>query len=104
MKAYYFEGDMGTKVVQKEIPAEPMKADAQKYHDRAYRNASLRMMMIKWQHILDGKVPDIPELKKTLRKAVIANNIFPVYAGSALKNKGVQFVLDAVVDYLPAPT
>jgi len=42
-------------------------------------------------------------LKATLRKAVIANKIFPVYAGSALKNKGVQLVLDAVVDYLPSP-
>jgi elongation factor G len=44
------------------------------------------------------------ELKATLRKAVIANKIFPVYTGSALKNKGVQLVLDAVVDYLPSPT
>jgi elongation factor G len=43
-------------------------------------------------------------LKKTLRKAVIANEIFPVYAGSALKNKGVQLVLDGVIDYLPSPT
>jgi elongation factor G len=43
------------------------------------------------------------ELKSTLRKAVIANKIFPVYTGSALKNKGVQLVLDAVVDYLPSP-
>jgi translation elongation factor EF-G len=41
-------------------------------------------------------------LKATLRKAVIANAIFPVYAGSALHNKGVQLVLDGVVDYLPA--
>jgi elongation factor G len=43
------------------------------------------------------------ELKATLRKAVIANKIFPVYTGSALKNKGVQLVLDAVVDLLPSP-
>src|SRR6185503_8597150 len=51
----------------------------------------------------DGKEPSLAELKATLRKAVIANKIFPVYTGSALKNKGVQLVLDAVVDYLPSP-
>src|SRR4029077_500273 len=45
----------------------------------------------------------LPALKETLRKAVIQNKIFPVMTGSALKNKGVQLVLDAVVDYLPSP-
>ena len=49
---------------------------------------------------LEGMIPGFDVLKKTLRKAVIANEIFPVFAGSALKNKGVQLVLDAVVDYL----
>ena len=101
MKAYYFEGDMGNKVLQKEIP-ENMMAEAKKYHDelieRIVENDDDQMTAY-----LDGVIPSIPELKKTLRKAVIANNIFPVYAGSALKNKGVQLVLDAVVDYLPAP-
>ncbi len=53
---------------------------------------------------LEGIIPHIDVLKKTLRKAVIANELFPVFAGSALKNKGVQLVLDAVVDYLPSPT
>jgi len=53
---------------------------------------------------LEGIIPNIDVLKKTLRKAVISNEIFPVFAGSALKNKGVQLVLDGVVDYLPAPT
>ena len=52
---------------------------------------------------LEGIVPNVDTLKKVLRKAVIANNLFPVFAGSALKNKGVQLVLDAVIDYLPAP-
>ena len=102
MKAYYFEGDMGNKVIQKEIP-ENMMADAKKFHDelieRIVENDDDQMAAY-----LDGTIPTLPELKKTLRKAVIANAIFPVYAGSALKNKGVQLVLDAVVDYLPAPT
>jgi elongation factor G len=52
---------------------------------------------------LEGKVPELSVLKKALRSAVIANKIFPVLTGSSLKNKGVQRVLDAVVDYLPSP-
>lgn len=102
MKAYYFEGDMGIKVVQKEVP-ENMLADAKKYRaeliERIVENDEAAM-----NAYLDGTEPTLPELKKILRKAVIANAIFPVYAGSALKNKGVQLVLDAVVDYLPAPS
>lgn len=102
MKAYYFEGAMGEKVIEKDIP-ENMKADAEKYHgelvekiveqDDAVMNA-----------YLEGKIPEVDVLKKLLRKGVIANEIFPVFTGTALKNKGVQLVLDAVVDYLPAPT
>lgn len=102
MKAYYFEGDMGIKVVQKEVP-ENMLADAKKYRaelvERIVENDEVAM-----NAYLEGVEPSIADLKKILRKAVIANAIFPVYAGSALKNKGVQLVLDAVVDYLPAPT
>ncbi len=102
MKAYYFEGDMGNKVIEKDIPEE-LKAEAEKYHteliEAIVANDDAAMTAY-----LDGKVPSINELKKILRKAVIANAIFPVFAGTALKNKGVQLVLDAVVDYLPAPT
>ncbi|MBP9710976.1 MAG: elongation factor G [Candidatus Pacebacteria bacterium] len=102
MKAFKFEGNMGDDVIPYDIP-ENLKADAQKYrallveaiveHDDALMTA-----------YLDGKEPSLEQLKATLRKAVIANKIFPVYTGSALKNKGVQLVLDAVVDYLPSPT
>jgi len=52
---------------------------------------------------LEGKEPSIEQLKTTLRKATIAGKVFPVFCGSALKNKGVQPVLDAVIDYLPSP-
>jgi elongation factor G len=52
---------------------------------------------------LEGKEIPLDVLKKQLRKGVIANKIFPVLTGSSLKNKGVQLVLDAVVDYLPSP-
>ena len=100
-KAYTFEGNMGEQVIEGEVPEE-FKADMEKYRgelverivsqDEAAMNA-----------YLEGNEPSLDELKKLLRKAVIANEIFPVYTGSALKNKGVQLVLDAVVDYLPSP-
>jgi elongation factor G len=101
MKAYTFEGQMGMEVKEHEIPEE-LQADAEKYraelvekvveHDDELMNA-----------YLEGTEPEKQQLKETLRKAVIKNEIFPVYCGSALKNKGVQKVLDGVVDYLPTP-
>jgi elongation factor G len=101
MKAYYFEGNMGIDVVEKDIP-ESYKADAEKYRaelvERIVENDEALMTAY-----LEGKVIAYETLKETMRKAVIANKIFPVMAGSALKNKGVQLVLDAVVDYLPSP-
>jgi elongation factor G len=102
MKAYYFEGEMGNKVIEKDIP-ENMMEEAKKYRaellERIVENDEQVM-----NEYLEGKEPTLEVLKKLMRKAVIANEIFPVYAGSALKNKGGQLVLDAVVDYLPAPT
>ncbi|MBX4198898.1 elongation factor G [Candidatus Parcubacteria bacterium] len=101
MKAYYFEGNMGNQVVEKEIP-ENLKADAEKYRgelvERIVENDEGLM-----NAYLEGKEVSLEALKETLRKAVIGNKIFPVYTGSALKNKGVQLVLDAVVDLLPSP-
>ncbi len=101
MKAYTFEGEMGMKVQEHEIPEE-YKAVAEKYHgelvERIVENDDAQMSAY-----LEGVVPSYEELQKTLRKAVIANAIFPVMTGSSLKNVGVQRVLDAVVDYLPSP-
>ena len=101
MKAYTFTGNMGEEVIEGEVP-EKYVEEAKMYraelieriveHDEAQLAA-----------FFEGVEPSLDELKKTLRKAVIANEIFPVYTGSALKNKGVQLVLDAVVDYLPSP-
>jgi len=53
---------------------------------------------------LEGEVPSIDEIKRCIRKGTIALDFFPTYCGSAFKNKGVQLVLDAVIDYLPSPT
>ncbi len=108
MKAYYFEGEMGNKVIEKNLSieagiSESLIKDAEKYRSELIEKIveTDDSMMTEY---LEGTIPDFNTLKKTLRKAVITNQIFPVFTGSALKNKGVQLVLDAVVDYLPAPT
>jgi elongation factor G len=101
MKAYKFEGKMGENVIEIEVPAN-LKADAEKYRGMLIEKIVEQDDALMSAY-LDGKEPSMDDLKSTLRKAVIANKIFPVYTGSALKNKGVQLVLDAVVDYLPSP-
>jgi elongation factor G len=101
MKAYHFEGVRGEVVVEAEIP-ENLKATAEKYHgelvERIVETNDEAMSAY-----LDGKKFSMEELKPILRSATIDLKIFPVFCGSALKNKGVQLVLDAVVDYLPSP-
>jgi elongation factor G len=101
MKAYTFEGEMGINIVEGEIPADMMD-EAKKYRAELVEKIAETddTMMTEY---LEGKEFDIPTLKTMLRKAVLANKLFPVMTGSALKNKGVQLVLDAVVDYLPSP-
>lgn len=101
MKAYGFVGQLGNEVVEIAFP-ENMRADAEKYRaelvERIVENDDAAMTKY-----LEGVETPVEDLKKILRKAVVENKIFPVFAGSALKNKGVQLVLDAVVDYLPSP-
>ncbi len=101
MKAYYFEGDMGNTIREAEIPADYLE-DAKKYR------AILVEKIVEQDDVLmagylEGKEPSIEDLKKTLRKATLQVKLIPVFTGSALKNKGVQLVLDGVVDYLPGP-
>ncbi len=101
MKAYYFEGTMGNQIREEEIPAEYLE-EAKKYR------AILIEKIVEQDEALmtsyfEGIEPSLEQLKKTLRKATIEVKLIPVFAGSALKNKGVQLVLDAVVDYLPSP-
>lgn len=101
MKAYYSEGEMGKIIVEKEIPEE-YKAEAEK------ERAALVEKIVEHDDALmtrffDGGEITVDELKATLRKATLEVKLIPVFAGSALKNKGVQLVLDGVVDYLPSP-
>lgn len=102
MKAYYFEGEMGNTVIEKEVP-ENMKAEAETLRIEMIEKVAEtdEEMMMKY---LDGGTFTEIEIKAAIRKAVIDTKFFPVFCGSALKNKGVQLVLDAVVDYLPCPT
>ena len=101
MKAFYFEGPMGDTIIEKEIP-EDLKADAEKYHSELIEKIVEQDDALMSDY-LEGKIPTIDVLKATMRKAVIANKIFPVFTGTALKNRGVPLILDAVVDYLPSP-
>jgi len=101
MRACYFEGNMGNTLRWADIP-ENLKADAEKYrHELIEKIVSEDETLM--NDYLEGKEIALEDLKKTLRKATIDNKIVPVLTGSALKNKGVQLVLDAVVDYLPSP-
>jgi len=101
MKAYRFGGQMGMDVTEEEIP-DDMKEEAQKWRDVLIEKVVEHDDAL-MEAYFGGEEPSIEDLKKTLRKAVIANEIFPIMTGSALKNIGVQLVLDAVVDYLPSP-
>ena len=101
MKAFGFEGEKGR--IVKEIPIpEEFSEKVKKYHAELIEKI-VETDEVAMNAYLEGKTFSAEELKKILRKAVIACQIFPVFCGSALKNKGVQLVLDAVIDYLPSP-
>src|SRR3989344_3597297 len=101
MKAYHFLGDHGIEVTEIPVP-EHLRADAEKYHNVLVEKIAEQDEKLTEDFLLGKEIP-METLKATLRKAVIAIKIVPVFTGSALKNKGVQLVLDAVVDYLPSP-
>jgi len=102
MKAYIYKDDLGKEIVEEEIP-EDMKDQAEEYRMamvEAIAETDEELMML----YLEGEELTEEQLKAALRKAVINVVIIPVLCGSAYKNKGVQRLLDAVVEYLPAPT
>ena len=102
MQAVHFEGVKGEKLVYSEIP-ENMKAQAEEYREKMVEAACNydEDLMMKY---LEGEEVTNDEIKAAIRKGVLAVDLFPVLCGSAYKDKGVQLVLDAVIDYLPAPT
>ncbi len=100
-KAFEFKGQNGEQLTEIEIP-EDMKEKVEKYrHELIERIAESDEELT--ERYLGGEELSVEELKKALRKAVIKNEIYPVFCGTALKNIGVQLVLDGVNDYLPSP-
>ncbi|MBE6121628.1 MAG: elongation factor G [Erysipelotrichaceae bacterium] len=102
MKQEMYMNDLGTDIQITEIE--------EQYQDQAQ---SMRMDMLEaladydddlMMKVLEGEEPTVEEIKNAIRKGVLTSEFFPVMCGSAYKNKGVQLLLDAVVDYLPAPT
>jgi elongation factor G len=101
MKAIYFEGEKGIQVIEKDIPEE-WKAEAEAWHKKMIEKVAGEDDALT-EKFLEGKEITVEEIKETLRKAVLNYKLVPVFCGSALKNKGVQLILDAVVDLLPSP-
>ena len=102
MKADIYYDEMGNDVRVEEIP-DDMKDKAQEYHDKlveAVAETDEELMM----KYLEGEELTKDEIKVALRKATISNEIVPVVCGSSYRNRGVQKLLDAIVDYMPAPT
>ncbi|HBR13271.1 MAG: Elongation factor G [Parcubacteria group bacterium GW2011_GWA2_43_17] len=100
-KAYFYKDDLGKVVEETEVPAE-LKDKVAEYREKLLEAVASTDDVLMNKYLEDGKIEEA-ELKKALRRAVIKNEIVPVLCGSALKNKGVQRLLDAVCDYLPSP-
>ena len=101
MKAIYNEGSVGENLVEKEIPAE-YQDQAEEYREKLIE-AVAEFDEDFMEKYLGGEEISIEELKAAIRKATLSVEFFPVVCGSAFKYKGVQPMLDAVVDYLPSP-
>ena len=102
MKAYVYYDDLGKDIRVEEIPAD-MQAKAEEYHHELLEHVAEQDEELLMKY-LDGEELTIEEIKSCIRKSTIANHMVPVCCGSSYRNKGVQKLLDAVVDYMPAPT
>ncbi|MBK5252374.1 MAG: elongation factor G [Peptostreptococcaceae bacterium] len=101
MHAKFYTNDLGTEIETREIPDE-YKEKAEEFREKMLESISDfdEELMIKF---LEGEKIEVAQIKAAVRKATIGNKIFPVLCGSAYKNKGVQLLLDAVIDYMPSP-
>jgi elongation factor G len=101
MRAIYWDDEFGREPREEEIPADLKTEAEEQRHVLVERIAELDdALTVKY---LEGDKISVDELKEALRKAVIASKATPIFCGSSLRNKGVQPVLDAVIDYLPSP-
>lgn len=101
MKAYIYKDDLGKEIEETDIPADMMDK-AKEYREKLIESVSEvdEELMMKY---LEGEEPTEAEIKAALRKGTISVQLNPVICGSSYKNKGVQLMLDAVVDYMPSP-
>jgi len=107
MKAYRYQDEsLGSEYEIEEIPAE-MRADAQKQRElmieKLAEAAEAAGDDTLYHKFVSGETPSVAEIKAAIRKATIKMKLFPVICGSAFKNKGIQPMLDCVLDYLPSP-
>ena len=101
MKFIAFDGEHGEKIIEKEIP-EDRKAEAEEWRQKLIEKISEQDDSLTEKY-LEGKEITEEELRQVLREATLSYKLVPVFCGSALKNKGVQLMLDGVLDYLPSP-
>lgn len=101
MQAYYYLDDLGTRSEAREIPEE-YREQAEEWRTKMIENAAEadEELMMKY---LEGEELSVEEIKAALRKGTCNLEFYPVFCGSSYKNKGVQLLLDGVVDYLPSP-
>lgn len=101
MKQEMYENDLGTNIKVTDIDEQFMDEAQEKHQEllEAIADYDDELMM----KVLEGEEPTVEEIKSAIRKGVMTSEFFPVLCGSAYKNKGVQLLLDAVVDYLPSP-
>ena len=102
MKAYVYYDDLGKDIRCEEIP-EDMKELAEKYHTEMIEHVAEQDDALMEKYLM-GEELTVDEIKTCIRKSTINNTMVPVTCGTAYKNKGVQKLLDAIVDYMPAPT
>jgi elongation factor G len=102
MKAYFYEDDLGTRADARDIPEE-YKDQAEEYRGKLIEPVADFDEDIMMRY-LEGEELSNDELKAAIRKATLTVDFYPVVCGSAFKNKGVQLLIDGVIDYLPAPT
>lgn len=100
-KAYYFRGDNGEFVDEEEIPEKLMAQVTEKREEMLNKLADVDEQIM--DIMLEGGTPSKDDVRAAIRRCTIANTFVPVFMGSAVKNKGVQLLLDGVLDYLPSP-
>ncbi|MGC4378179.1 elongation factor G [Fictibacillus sp. Mic-4] len=100
-KAYFYTNDLGTDIQEREIPEE-YKDQAEEYRNKLIE-AVAELDEELMEKYLEGEELTVEELKAAIRKGTVNVEFYPVICGSAFKNKGVQLMLDAVLDYLPSP-